>query len=736
MTYSKKLCAPFSSCVFARRAVPLPGQYFAPFSLGKQLLPLPNLLYSYYDQNREPCQNIDQAMYVVHSHLLPTPPGFIRMDPGVNAYGKPYVVPEYSNTEDEQIATYLTIQKLCRRPEEEAKNTVNELKQTGDQKRTIINTDLLGIPPASQQVTVPVEEQADTEIDAYQLQEGPDGYYLKPLKSGKALRATNYVLQLKEVRHYIGLNGKEQSDQRKIRFLVRLPELGKSIEMEVEYEKLRGITEHIRKKVGEGIIYRHQRIFAEQLDILLRSALSTCSNTYEYGVCGWMQLPNNKWFYVHDDICSPLGGIEFKSGFSFGRSNSSRDITEIVDAGFSMLSVSNDLSKSVVPFLWAHLGLLWSLFAQAGYPPHALLYISGVSGSLKTAVSKTMFNFTAIPEQDIPASFRDTSASMEVSIERYKDRVLLVDDYCPGANKTASRTMEQTLENLIRFYGDGNTKGRADPRMDKVYIKKAQGLCAITGEDIAGSLSSQLRCLFLTVDKGTFNGIVLKRFQDHPYLWTEYLATFVDILFATVPDVIPRIQSGFQSYRKQAEKVIRERRLVDTYCCLAVTARLVLETADGVTGKQYRDELLPQFEHILLSVCATSEQRAVQQQPARIFAETLMTLLQRQDVLIGNKGEFSEQPHSYLGFIDEDYWFLWPQETYRAVVKYYQSGGGNFPLSANALWTALAASNVLIRTKTTKQGGTYYENGTKISFAGRPRMLKIDPAMLKEVAEL
>lgn len=132
--------------------------------------------------------------------------------------------------------------------------------------------------------------------------------------------------------------------------------------------------------------------------------------------------------------------------------------------------------------------------------------------------------------------------------------------------------MEQTLENLIRFYGDGNTKGRADPRMDKVYMKKARGLCAITGEDIAGSLSSQLRCLFLTVDKSTFNGVVLKRFQNHPYLWTEYLATFVNVLFSIIPDVILRIRNSFQTYREQAEKTIRERRLVDTYCWLAVTA--------------------------------------------------------------------------------------------------------------------------------------------------------------------
>ena len=116
--------------------------------------------------------------------------------------------------------------------------------------------------------------------------------------------------------------------------------------------------------------------------------------------------------------------------------------------------------------------------------------------------------------------------------------------------------------------------------MDKVYVKKAQGLCVITGEDVAGSLSSQLRCLFLQVGKDTFKGAVLKQFQEAPYLWTEYLACFVDSIFTAVPDVVVRIKEGFLSCRTQAETVIRERRLVDTYCCLAVTAQLVLETAE------------------------------------------------------------------------------------------------------------------------------------------------------------
>ena len=92
-------------------------------------------------------------------------------------------------------------------------------------------------------------------------------------------------------------------------------------------------------------------------------------------------------------------------------------------------------------------------------------------------------------------------------------------------------------------------------------------------------------------------------------------------------------------------------------------------------------------------------------------------------------------PQAYLGAVVDGYWYLWPQETYQAVVTYFNAGGGTFPLTANALWEALSNAGILIRSKTNRKGKLCYENGTKVSFAGRPRLLKIDPARLQEVAE-
>lgn len=722
----------FTFYITSCRNVMPPGVYRQIFSNKKMSPPPPGVPYAYYDENREPCADFQRAIYVVHDSALPTPPGFSRLNPGVNDLGMPLSLPTYSCPEDEMAATVAAIGKLLRH---HANEPLDECSVQAKEQRTAVNSDLVGVPPPPPQTQQKENGEVRDEEVGYQLQLGQDGYYLKPLKSGRALRTTNFLIELQEVRHRITPEGEKEIDHQRLIFRVHLLGSGKTVDLEIDIAQLGKIVDFVRQRVPESTVFHYRTVFPEQLDILLRTQFAQCKHAYEYGACGWMQIPCHGMAYVHDDIPAPSETIFFKSGFAFGRGPQQRNVPEIIEAGFGVLGVSNDLMQSAILFLWAHLGLMWTLFAQAGYPPRALLYLSGVSGSLKTAVCKTLFNFTAVPELDIPASFRDTSASMEISIDQYKDRVLLVDDFCPAANKAARRTMEQTLESLIRFYGDGNTKGRADPRMDKVYMKKARGLCVITGEDVAGSLSSRLRCLFLHVEKTSFRGDILKQYQEMPYLWTEYLSCFVDALPTVIPNVVERIQSSFPQYRVHAEEVLQERRLIDTYCWLAVTARLTLEVASKLSGADLLGQWLEPLEQAALTACVSSEQQSTQQLPERLFAETLMTLIQRQDVRLGTKEEFVENPQSYLGVIQSGYWYLWPQETYLKVVEYYNAGGGHFPLSQSALWEALANAGILLRPVTKRNGQLHYENGTKVSFAGRPRLLKIDPAKLRELAE-
>lgn len=76
MSFKSSPYAPFASYVTARREHLLPGQYYTPFS-SKIMEPARGTAYAFFDSDKNPCQDIVQAVYVVHDMMLPTPPGFI-----------------------------------------------------------------------------------------------------------------------------------------------------------------------------------------------------------------------------------------------------------------------------------------------------------------------------------------------------------------------------------------------------------------------------------------------------------------------------------------------------------------------------------------------------------------------------------------------------------------------------------------------------------------------------------
>lgn len=482
MNDEKRLYMPMVPYVMSRRESLLPGQTYHPFTIVKDrpVLPQNGQAYTFLDGNYVPCTSADDAVYAWHYACLPPPAGFVLCNPGFNKYGEP--LPTVQNFTDSEIFTM--------------RQTLTLLPDTQPASRALTgkeNTATVSHKPKAVLVNGRGEvlsSSDEVEELQYQLIVGGDGYYLNIPKREKLLRVTNFIIHLLQIRHYISQNNNSEEERRKIFLEVKLFGPNRSVSLEIPYEQISQILDFVKKKVGDANVFDREQIFAKRLEVMMRSSLQDCEITYEYNCSGWAVLPTTQRIYICDSVTPPAGNVYFNCNFAFGHGPSIRSDRDVVLDAFELLALSEDRPKIIIPFLWAHMGLLFSIFSEAGYPPRALLFINGVSGSLKTAVAKLLFNFIAKPEYDIPASFRDTSASMEISIATYVDRVLLVDDYCPAANQASRRVMEQTLENLIRFYGDGNTKARATPSMDVVNIKKAGGVCVITGEDTAGSLSS------------------------------------------------------------------------------------------------------------------------------------------------------------------------------------------------------------------------------------------------------
>lgn len=289
---------------------------------------------------------------------------------------------------------------------------------------------------------------------------------------------------------------------------------------------------------------------------------------------------------------------------------------------------------------------------------------------------------------------------------------------------------------MIRFYGDGIGRSRTDPRLKDTHEIKPHGLCAITGEDSSGSYSSLLRCLFLSVDRNTYDKQLLAWFQKDPRQWTSHIAHFIAACEAHWSEIVSFIHSAFPEVRRQAEGLLSERRLIDTCACLVLTARIFMNYSASLIPQLSNDERtqrLTDMINLIVEVCRESEHRSQEIDPAKTFASIFLNAVRREEVKIGSVQEAENAKSEFLGVAHDQYWYLWPDGTYQAVVRAFQREGGHFPLTQRALWEALVNAGVLLPAVEHSKGPGRVAYGTRVSFLGRPRLLRIDPKRLHEL---
>lgn len=569
------------------------------------------------------------------------------------------------------------------------------------------------------------------DLSAYIIIRGHDGFYVQPPKSLRFHRATNFLINLIAIKHTLQSG---QDEMRSILFDVDIPSQV-HCSLEIPSSRLKFILTEVLDQICEARILRGGNLgaFEPELQDLLRQEILLCPHLYEIRESGWFVSPSGHYCFAEDGSPQTDSTLCFRTGFSFLRGEQQRPPHQVASDAWRILALSKQSRTIYVPFLYAHLALMWRLFTEAGHRPNFLLFIEGPTGSLKTAVASLLFNFSGQPEVNVPASFRDTAASMEISFDAYRDRVLLVDDFCPTSDRTSQRDLNNKLERLVRFFGDGKSRSRATPNMETATEKKPCGLVAITGEDSAGSQSSLLRCLFLRVDRDTFDKDLLRRFQEDPSLWTEHLAFFVESLAPRAKELIQMIREKFPSYREMGSHYLKEKRSIDTFAYLSLTAEIVVQELHQLLQLDYTT-CIQEFHQAILDACQASEAKANAADPVQIFSQTLLELLQQGEVFMGTIPQFLENPNKYIGVTTESCWYLWPKGAFKSISDAYSMTGRTFPLSMQALWGALDAKGVLIPTETMRKGVPHKEYGTKVSFGNRPRMLKILPQRLRELA--
>lgn len=465
-------------------------------------------------------------------------------------------------------------------------------------------------------------------------------------------------------------------------------------------------TEHLIKEIQkvfpQACLEPFVRGANKHLSAYISKMLADTPTNYKYKKSGWNAFVFPNWqrtmFYCND-------AMEQNAVFSTDTGNVLNYYNDLPQYqafyhAVKLLALGN-MAKTLPLFLFAHIGVMYSIFEEAGYAPNFLLNIVGKTGSLKTSVSKVFFKLLQDNQNDITSNFNDTATAMEIKMGNTFDEVLLVDDFRPSSNKTETARMRNSLEKLVRYFGDGVGKSRGNPMLTLNKEFRPHGVCAITGEYLYGVPSSLLRMLIIHVNANTFNKELLKFYQDNPLIFPTYIRFFIDYLQANYSVLVNHIKTRFPLLRDEYRTRGWEARLVDTATWLDITAEIVFKKYAVDTHLTSPEDAARQYEQCRFAISEAvnqSNELATNTSPEKMFLHAMIKQIHSNKLLIANcKNTYKQNPELYAGFLDQEKsrLFVRPLKAFNSVQQYWEKMDTRFTATEKATRQALLVNGYI-----------------------------------------
>lgn len=494
--------------------------------------------------------------------------------------------------------------------------------------------------------------------------------------------------------------------------------------------------DNIAKKVGSAIpsAYLSYKVLKPErkLAFYLRNHLNNVPSIKVLKSSGWIE-DNGRHLFVHDDHDS-VEGLRFSTGNRIASQPLSS--ADIVDSFKLLLNLAEP--KIISPMIGTCLlGILYKLFSAANeeLAPRFVLALIGKSGVLKTAASKVLFLvYNTDSDSSIPASFQDTTTSLEMRFDELPCVPILVDDYYNLGNAGKKTDMQNMLERAIRFVGDGIGRNRSNANLENIKGVRPTGTLVITGEATTGQHSMLLRCLTLPIDSQTFSGEILRVFQNDKTLWTTILYHFVAYLEKNYDDIVKYIFINFSKLCEEYKDNFQDARPVYQFTQLYLAFDIFNKYLCHLTGQNTCGHLIAQCQEGCLLAVKESQDFARRNASEAKYILTFYELVINHQIYIApNKEQYASGINSYDGYEESGFYLINSSSVYIKIRKYLVQKG-NDTLDENAATQTFYKAGLLEVEHAKNQDGKpkiIYKK--KVTINGqRTRLLKIDIQLLND----
>ena len=422
----------------------------------------------------------------------------------------------------------------------------------------------------------------------------------------------------------------------------------------------------------------------------------TCLQDY-----GWQQL-NGHWICVTDNL--DLGTqIEIETGVQLPFYNCSPN--EAGQIYLKSLRLYKEKETMATLSLFSLTGLLFKLFEQAGYKPRFLLFVYGKTGGFKTTISKLLFTqITDEQHRDTPRRIdADTVTSFERGIVlNGRDTVTLIDDYAPAKGKVHERELAAKLEALVRMVGDSSTKSRSSAKLEDRRGEGVGGTVVLTGELKGKGLSSNLRCLYVRMEKSFVDINEVTWFQENKDAYTTFLHHFAAYLGERWEAVKEYISRHFSEERRGLQAHLCEFRLIDSCAVLRIAADILGGFLIQYCGfkEEDIDQMVEKMKEAVLFNTQYSQSISTTEQPSIKFVRAIQDLMNMKRIVLSeSKAELAKKFDYFDGFFDDDYFYFYLPAIFKKVTEFLEQTRQFWAFTMAETATLLYEDGILVPSK-------------------------------------
>ena len=460
---------------------------------------------------------------------------------------------------------------------------------------------------------------------------------------------------------------------------------------------------------GADCVLEPERSVKEYVRHAIQQTAESAERIQIYHVTGW-KLIDGEWEYLlpndgkHDvSLRGKLSRYEKVENWS---------VSDLVCPFFMTKELSFAPEVITLPLL-AHTFLtpLNEFLHQANCEPKFVLCLLGKTGTRKSTLAALFLSFYGrFTGSDLPLSFRDTANSIMYNAFSLKDVLTCIDDFHPSGRKEVNRLTE-TAQLIMRGYGDRIGRGRLKSDSTPMESRPPQGNAIITAEqapDIGESGTARYFCLELRDKMIDLNN--LSKFQREAekgtlrrclLAYTEWIKKKFLKDKSTELMFVNRLKNSFNKYRNEFihSGIHCHGRVPEIYAWLMIGMEYFLSFLldyEVISEEDYRSTFI-RCRDCLYGLAKKQSANIENDKPTHKFVQKLYSLIESgQAVLLDRNNPVEFKPVNYIGYQDDDYFYLNADIAHKQVKRLCSEQEESFSISKNGLIKALAEEGLTV----------------------------------------